>query len=826
MGKAKHPQNGATETAYRAAPLPMFVYDRDTWAVVDVNPCAEKTYGYSCKEWMSMSILDIYAPEDNRAPREQLLDLDKNGLPALRWVRQVKKDGSFIWAKTLTEQIHFLDRRCSLLIVRDMQNNEVCSELELARSDLDTAQEISGLGSWVVTIGTREVRWSDQQFRNFGLQAGTFTPSIDLFLKCVHPEDRDSVGLAVESSLARGTPFEFDHRVVLPDGSVRVMHEKGHLKYDASGVLVQFVGTTLDVTERRRAETHLRQTKADLIRAQRIGRIGTWSLDLATRLYDTFSEEAISIFQFSAADEPVSIDRLALHIHPDDKEAVAQAESYCIAHPDERYDIEYRLVYPGDEIRYVHSMAEVFTDPEGRAVKMLGVVQDVTETKRAEQEITRLLYSDETTGLPNRGALRQRIEALIGYGGNLNGPISLVYIELAGFRDINLTLGHANGDCLLVEVRRRVAAILTPTEMLARTGNAQFAVLLSGTNAYEAAEKAKSIVKAFEVPFAVANVMYELSVHIGIALFPGHAPDAHTLLRKADVAVYQAQQSGQSFTIYQPALDPYKPERLALLGQFRTAIGAGQIELYCQPKVNMQTGAIVGAEALVRWQHPELGMILPDRFVPLIESTDLIHLLTRHMLQMAVQQCYLWEKEGVHLPLAVNLSARNLLERDLTSNLESLLLSWGGVPDWLGLEITESSIMADPATAVAELDRLSKMGFQLYLDDFGTGYSSLNYLTKLPIDVIKIDHGFTMNMLKDSGAAAIVKSTIELAHNLGMTVVAEGTASKEIWDVLVDLGCDEAQGHYLSPPLPAHDLMLWIQSTGRSAGLHVHNVMH
>jgi EAL domain-containing protein (putative c-di-GMP-specific phosphodiesterase class I) len=228
----------------------------------------------------------------------------------------------------------------------------------------------------------------------------------------------------------------------------------------------------------------------------------------------------------------------------------------------------------------------------------------------------------------------------------------------------------------------------------------------------------------------------------------------------------------------------------------------------------MANGDVIGAEALVRWRHPELGLVPPADFVPLIESTELIHALTNHMLQASLRQSHVWRKEGLALPIAVNLSTRNLMSGSLPGDLRNLLSTWGATPDWLGLEITESSLIVDPDASIAQLNALSNMGFQLYIDDFGTGYSSLNYLTRLPVDVIKIDHGFTTNMLVDRRAGAIVRATIDLAHDLGMAVVAEGTATREIWDALLACGCDEAQGYYVAPPLPARDLPDWVRQNG------------
>jgi len=454
-----------------------------------------------------------------------------------------------------------------------------------------------------------------------------------------------------------------------------------------------------------------------------------------------------------------------------------------------------------------------YLEYEGEEYSFVYVV-DVTQRKLHEEKIRRLAYYDEVTGLPNRTFLRQELESLLDTSQHIRHPVVLMEIELIHLRDVNFTFGQDNGDRLLNEVGARISRMLREKEFVARVGNVQFAVVLPDLATASAPARALQLLEALEAPFPVANISYELGARIGIALFPGHATDVDTLLRKADVALYQAKQSGQRHATYRADQDPYQLGRLEMIGRVRRAIVEGQFQLYCQPKLDLRTNQIVGAEALVRWQHPDLGLVAPDQFVPLIESTDLIHYLTQFMLEAAVSQCYSWEQHGIHIPLAVNLSPRNLTEPDLVSNLQYLLTTWGAKPGWLGIEITEGTLLKDPVAAIAELHRLHEMGIRLFIDDFGTGYSSLSYLMRLPVDVIKIDHGFTMNMLHDKGAAAIVKSTIELAHNLGMSVVAEGAESREICDTLLALGCDEAQGYFISPPIPAERFVEWLSSSG------------
>jgi diguanylate cyclase (GGDEF)-like protein/PAS domain S-box-containing protein len=656
--------------------------------------------------------------------------------------------------------------------------------------------------------------WSAQQYRNLGLEGGRDSPpdSLEYMAERVDPQEREQALAAIRACVQDGTPFDADWRVAWPDGSQHIVKVQGRRNNDAQGKPRLFVCVTLDMTERRRIEANLLQSRMDLTRAQDFAQIGTWAVDFEKGVAETSSEETRRVFGFEEAAVPLAA--LNARIHPDDLPAVEAARARFLANPGTGYRIQYRTVPRQGEVRYVEVQAESQVSAGGKVVRIGGFLRDITDAKLAEQEIERLAYYDEVTGLPNRVSLRRKLEAAMAVGCDTFSPIALMVVAPARFRDICLTLGHSNGDILLKDIALRIGAVLGKDAFVARTGSSQFSAVLTGDQAYESTAVARAVNKAFEEPFPVAGLQYDINLHIGIALFPGHAEEPGGLMRKADVALYRAREMAHDVLVYNPEEDPYNPQRLALLGEFRRAVNEGQIQLYCQPKVDLRSGTVMGAESLVRWRHPRMGLIPPDQFVPLIEDTELIQVLTRHMLQASVRQCYAWQREGIQVPLAVNLSTRNLLSRELVPNLENLLHTWGGTPDWLGLEITESSLINDPNASIAELNTLSRMGFRLFIDDFGTGYSSLSYLMRMPVNVIKVDHGFTMHMVRDKGAAAIVKSTIELAHNLGMTVVAEGTADKAIWDALLELGCDEAQGFYVSEPLPAAQFVSWARATG------------
>jgi diguanylate cyclase (GGDEF)-like protein len=422
----------------------------------------------------------------------------------------------------------------------------------------------------------------------------------------------------------------------------------------------------------------------------------------------------------------------------------------------------------------------------------------------------RLAYFDSVTGLPNRNLFEQACGERLAHLGH-GQHMACMIVDLVRFRDVNYALTHSSGDVLLGLVAGRLSGLVGGAGLVARV-DARFPILLDDADEDKARRWAQAILRAFEEPFFVSGISYELGVRIGIALVPDEGGDYHTLLREADVALYQATRAGRNLAVYAAQDDPHTPDRLSLIGDFRAAIDAGQLRLFCQPKVDLRSHAIVGVEALVRWRHPDKGWIVPETFMPLIESTDLVHLLTRHMLEAAATQCDAWLAAGVHLPVAVNLSARDIAALTLSAHLGALLDAHPACAGMIGLEMTESSLMRDPEASIAELERLKAMGFRLYVDDFGTGYSSLSYLSRLPVDVVKIDTGFIMHMITDRRAAAIVKSTIHLAHDLDMQVVAEGVSERRIWDALALLGCDEAQGYFIAAPLPADQVLDWVRT--------------
>jgi diguanylate cyclase (GGDEF)-like protein len=432
------------------------------------------------------------------------------------------------------------------------------------------------------------------------------------------------------------------------------------------------------------------------------------------------------------------------------------------------------------------------------------------ERARAEDQIRHLAYYDALTDLPNRTLFQNRLEQAVNNSMRARVPLSVMLMDLDGFKEINDTLGHLMGDAVLREIGRRLNAGLRDSDTVARLGGDEFAVMLPNVGRGGAELAARKLLALVQEPLTIEGLNLDVHGSVGISLFPEHGTEAEILIQRADVAMYVAKQDRSGFVVYAQELDRHSPERLALMGDFRHAISREELRVHYQPKLNLKTNQIFGVEALVRWQHPELGLIMPDRFIPMAEQTGAVRPLTLWMLERALQQCLEWRRQGVELIAAVNLSPRNLQDGELPERVRALLDLLGAPAELLELEITESVIMADPLRSLQVLTRLNKMGLRLAVDDFGTGYSSFSYLRKLPVHEIKIDKSFIDDMAHHHDDV-IVQSTIDLAHNLGLTVVAEGVQDQETLDRLRELGCDTAQGDFLSAPLDGPGVLQWLR---------------
>ncbi len=429
-----------------------------------------------------------------------------------------------------------------------------------------------------------------------------------------------------------------------------------------------------------------------------------------------------------------------------------------------------------------------------------------------ESRILKLAYEDPLTDLANRSRFSNELARAIGEAMLGRYKLSILMMDLDRFKYVNDTLGHGVGDHVLREVSTRLGRAVTDADCIARLGGDEFALLLRCGSDANCSETAKRIIAALEVPILYEDQPLDVGTSIGIAHYPEHGRDAQTLVRNADIAMYAAKRNKAGFAIYDSHYDTSQQEHLSLLGELRRAVERNELRLYYQPKVSLHSSNISAVEALIRWEHPVRGLVPPGMFIPFAEHTGYIKLLTRWVLREAVRQCGAWLQEGLRLQVSVNISARDLMNRDLPNEVSSLLTEHAVPAALLCLEITESGFMEDPANAQKVLDRLAEIGVRLSIDDYGTGYSSLSYIMRLPVQELKIDRSFITRMAMDEEISTIVRSTIDLGHNLGLKVVAEGVEDLSVWNMLRSLGCDDAQGFFMSKPLAPAALAQWIRA--------------
>jgi diguanylate cyclase (GGDEF)-like protein len=429
-------------------------------------------------------------------------------------------------------------------------------------------------------------------------------------------------------------------------------------------------------------------------------------------------------------------------------------------------------------------------------------------SRRLQRHVERIQYQafhDDLTELPNRLHFREHIAAAIAAARQESKPVAVFLLDLDRFKEINDTLGHQCGDALLKDMAVRLSRVTGDDALLARLGGDEFGIVAAGQNADEALLLAETVRSSFDEPFVAQGVPLVIEASIGISVYPDHGVNVDTLIQHADVAMYAAKDRRLGVALYEDSLDKSTAAELALMSELRTALEREEIVLHYQPQIDVQSGRVQGMEALVRWEHPERGLLPPGAFIPAVERTGVSTSLTEYVLRGVARQLQTWQNAGVEIDVtvAVNLTMFDLLDTSLPGKVASLLEETGVEPERLELEITEREIMADPLRVRSVVEQLKEIGVRIAIDDFGTGYSSLSYLKTLPVDVIKIDRSFVMGMMEEESDRAIVRSTIDLAHNLGLSVVAEGVDSKDTLEELARYGCDVAQGFYIARPQPA-----------------------
>jgi diguanylate cyclase (GGDEF)-like protein len=586
-------------------------------------------------------------------------------------------------------------------------------------------------------------------------------------------------------------------------------------------VLMSLILVSLVQSRRRRVEVQnqaRRQSEAryrtlidktsDLVLVvDRAGRV-SFASPSAERLLESGTVETSPAVAHPGDGDPVAtrLVDFGAAVDPRDRERLAEALRTSVA--GSRSIGEYRVNSSQGTSTFEVTVQDLSADPSVGGIVL--TAHDVTDRLAMHQKMEHRALHDELTGLPNRALLFDRFERALVAARRSGTSVGLLLLDLERFKEVNDTFGHHYGDELLRQVGPRLADVLRGVDTIARLGGDEFAILLLDVGGVDAAvDVAAHLLDNLAIPFHVEGVDLDVEASIGVVISGQHGQDVVTLMQHADIAMYVAKTQHLGVFAYDPSVDGHSASKLAMVGDLRRALERDELVLHYQPMVSILTGDLVGAEALLRWNHPRDGLVLPEDFIPVAERTGLINPLTRHILDTALEQARTWIDRGRSLPVSVNLSVRNLHDEHFAILVSDLLASHDVPAQLLELEVTESAIMIDPERAREMLDRLSALGVRLSLDDFGVGYTSLSQLKALPVSKIKIDRSFILTLARDRNDSLIVQGVISLAHSLGLTLVAEGVETEDQLSALAGLGCDSAQGNHICGPLPADAFDSW-----------------
>jgi diguanylate cyclase (GGDEF)-like protein/PAS domain S-box-containing protein len=684
---------------------------------------------------------------------------------------------------------------------------------------LRLALQVARMSTWEWNVETDEVGWSRELEALDGVVPGSFGGTFQSFLDIVHPDDLDHVRQTVRGAAATREGFAIEFRIVLPDGQIRWRTVAGEVVPDEAGQPMRMIGVGRDITERKEADERLRQAEGRYrTLVERLPLVSyVEGLDEESAMY--ISPQIAELAGHTAEEWVADPSFFASVLHPDDRDRVL-AGFAAMHESGEQHECEYRLIARDGRAIWIHDAAVVVRNDAGEPLYAQGYMIDISERKRNEEALQRSqdqlqrqmrkiehqALHDALTDLPNRTLFGDRAEQALLTAKRDGSSFVVMLIDLDRFKEVNDTLGHPSGDLLLREMAGRLRRALRESDTVARLGGDEFGVVAPGLSDGATAQAfADKLREELAQPVAVGGLTIEVEASVGIAIYPDHGEDVETLTRHADVSMYVSKTTHTPI-VYAAAYDHHSLARLALHGELRQALEGNELVVHYQPQADVATGEVHKVEALVRWQHPEQGLLGPDQFIPLAEQTGLIRALTHYVLDAALGQCHAWRAEGREVRVAVNITGRELVDLRFPDEVTKLLSKWRIKPALLELEITETTIMTNPPRARAVLAQLSKLGVRLAVDDFGSGHASLGYLRKLPINVLKIDKSFIQQMTDDAGDAAIVRTAIDLGHNLGLEVVAEGVETEDTQRRLEALGCDTLQGYHLGRPQPASTL--------------------
>ncbi len=788
---------------FQRAEWGVVVGSTDSGTLEVMNPAFARMHGYSVDELTGRPIVEVIAPEMRAELPEQIRIAYRLGHYTFE-SRHIRKDGTIFPVLVNVTAVRDEDGRLlhQIVTVLDItERKKVEDALRKSEDSLREAQKIAGIGNWDWNMRTGELLWSDEIYRIFGIKPRQFQAAYGNFLNTVHPGDRDFVEQAVDKAIKERAPYDINHRIVHPDGSVRVVNEQGRVFLGEDGQPVRMVGTVHDITE----EIENRREMQKL--AMALEQASDWILvtDLKGRIeYVNKAVTAMSGFEKTdLMGKTPAIFKSGKHDESFYRELWQTIQS---GHPYQAIITNKRK--DGRLFEIYHSITPLKNE-SGEITHFITTSKDVSQQKLLEDRLHYLANYDALTDLPNRMLFLDRLHQSLGRAEHNRRQVAVVCIDIGRFSLINDSYGYEVGDVVLKETAERLSGLIRDGDTASRFGADEFGLILADmAHSDDVLRIIDHIISELQKPIGKDGIELILTLSAGISLFPHDGHDETTLLRNADIALSRARGTGgNSYLFFQAEMNTHASEFVLLERHLHQALKNREFLLHYQPYFDARTGKIAGMEALLRWQSENLGLVMPSRFIPILEDTGMIVEVGQWVFRSVCRQIGEWQHQGLAVvPVAFNLSVVQFRRIDLVDTMEEEIRASAVDPRCLTLEITESTFMNDLAYTDLILERLKKLGMRIAIDDFGTGYSSLSYLKRLPLDILKIDISFVRDIASNPDDEAIAAVIISLAKSLNLKTLAEGVETEAQLNVLQRLGCDLIQGFFFCRPMPGREV--------------------
>ncbi|MDP3701935.1 MAG: EAL domain-containing protein [Hylemonella sp.] len=791
------------------------------YLIVATNAAFVEITGYSEAEVLGRNCRFLQGPDTDPETIQSIRAALRQRQGFHGEILNYRKDGSPFWnALTITP---VLDQQKGLThfvgVTRDITES-VNARLALERSyaDLKRSSEmlehtgaIAKVGGWEVDLQSMKLSWTQETFRIAGIEP-SIEPALEEGINIFAPEARPTISAAVQAAIDSGTSYDLELPIIAADGQHKWVRTQGFAEMH-SGKAVRIYGTFQDISSRKAADDMLRRSEERRLIATDSGRVAIWEVDLPTGKL-TWDENCFSLYKIQRENFAGTFEAWAQVIHPQDLEAVKASFQNAVAGVGE-YGVTFRILWPDGEIRYIEAHGRVLRNPDGVAERVVGTNWDVTAIRRYQSQLEQMAKFDPLTQLPNRLLLRDRLNQAMGQVRRREKMLAVAYIDLDAFKSVNDSYGHDVGDRFLIAQAHAIKGCLREGDTLARIGGDEFVAVFIDLDSPESCwPMLDRILLAAAAEARVGDLVLQGSASMGVTFYPQADIDPDQLLRQADQAMYQAKLMGRNrYRIFDSDHDSYVRVHHKSLEDIRQALERREFVLYYQPKVNMRTGEVIGAEALIRWQHPEKGLLAPATFLSEIENDPLAIAVGEWVMDTALTQIERWHAAGLDLPVSVNVGARQLQQTDFVGRLRTILSQHPEVPRGkMDLEVLETSALDDIAQVSRVVEECAQIGVAFALDDFGTGYSSLTYLRRLKVAQLKIDQSFVRDMLEDPDDLAILQGVIGLASAFKREVIAEGVETVAHGTALLHLGCELAQGYGIARPMPAEQMLAWVKN--------------